>query len=214
MLDASIIDGSDVVEPNERKESSVIGASEISSPASTRPVNQAIYTPPRTPTTYTSSRMSGQYEQIQALVLQTLDKSPNGTIPDSRELNLSTPEAQTTLKAVLDSLLSKEVGPISYLYEGIGRWKGNEQRADVQMVEYKQITTTSFILSEEGGMIVKNGSHEYRVWEVLPAPGGSAMPIPDLKVGDVCSVEESVADRVEIGRRGCHEDWTRKGIEE
>jgi hypothetical protein len=49
-----------------------------------------------------------QYEQTQALVLQTLDK--NGEIPDSRELNLSTPEAQTTLKAVLDSLLSKEVG--------------------------------------------------------------------------------------------------------
>jgi hypothetical protein len=50
-----------------------------------------------------------QYEQIQALVLQTLDKSPNGEIPDSRELQLVTPEAQTTLKAVLDSLLSKEV---------------------------------------------------------------------------------------------------------
>jgi hypothetical protein len=49
-----------------------------------------------------------QYEQIQALVLQTLDK--NGEIPDSRELGLTTPEAQTTLKAVLDSLLSKEVG--------------------------------------------------------------------------------------------------------
>ena len=48
-----------------------------------------------------------QYEQIQALVLQTLDK--NGEIPDSRELGLTTPEAQTTLKAVLDSLLSKEV---------------------------------------------------------------------------------------------------------
>lgn len=48
-----------------------------------------------------------QYEQIQALVLQTLDK--NGEIQDSRELGLSTPEAQTTLKAVLDSLLSKEV---------------------------------------------------------------------------------------------------------
>jgi hypothetical protein len=54
-----------------------------------------------------------QYEQIQALVLQTLDKSPNGEIPNSRELNLSTPEAQTTLKAVLDSLLSKEVGLLS-----------------------------------------------------------------------------------------------------
>jgi hypothetical protein len=49
-----------------------------------------------------------QYEHIQALVLQTLDK--NGEIPDSRELGLTTPEAQTTLKAVLDSLLSKEVG--------------------------------------------------------------------------------------------------------
>ena len=49
-----------------------------------------------------------QYEQIQALVLQTLDK--NGEISDSRELGLTTPEAQTTLKAVLDSLLSKEVG--------------------------------------------------------------------------------------------------------
>jgi hypothetical protein len=54
--------------------------------------------------------MSGQYEQIQALVLKSLDSSSDGTIPDSRELNLSTPEAQTTLKAVLDSLLSKEVG--------------------------------------------------------------------------------------------------------
>lgn len=58
--------------------------------------------------------MSGQYEQIQALVLKTLDTE--GTIPDSRELNaqstnvdLSTPDAQTALKAVLDSLLSKEV---------------------------------------------------------------------------------------------------------
>jgi hypothetical protein len=80
------------------------------------------------------------------------------------------------------------------------------------MVGYKQITTTSFILSEEGGMIVKNGSHEYRVWEVLPAPGGSAMAIPDLKV---CQVESSMwADESEIGWRGCDEDWTGKGIKE
>lgn len=50
-----------------------------------------------------------QYEQIQALVLQTLDKSSNGEISDSRELNLQGPDAQTTLRAVLDSLLSKEV---------------------------------------------------------------------------------------------------------
>jgi len=61
-----------------------------------------------------------QYEQIQALVLQTLDK--NGEIPDSRELGLTTPEAQTTLKAVLDSLLSKEVSlsisPLEAIYKG------------------------------------------------------------------------------------------------
>lgn len=50
------------------------------------------------------------------------------------------------------------------------------------MIGYKQITTTSFIPTEEGALIVKNGSHEYRVWEVLPAQGGSPMAIPDLKV--------------------------------
>jgi hypothetical protein len=60
-----------------------------------------------------------QYEQIQALVLQTLDK--NGEIPDSRELGLTTPEAQTTLKAVLDSLLSKEVGLSISLPRGLRR---------------------------------------------------------------------------------------------
>jgi hypothetical protein len=50
------------------------------------------------------------------------------------------------------------------------------------MISYKQITTTSFVLTAEGSMIVENGSHEYRVWEVLPAQGGVAMGIPDLKV--------------------------------
>jgi phenylalanyl-tRNA synthetase alpha chain len=50
------------------------------------------------------------------------------------------------------------------------------------MIGYKQITTTSFVLTAEGAMIVENGSHEYRVWEVLPAQGGVAMGIPDLKV--------------------------------
>lgn len=54
-----------------------------------------------------------QAEQIQALVLQTLDR--DGTIPDSRELELNgaklaTGDDQTAIKAVLDSLLSKEVG--------------------------------------------------------------------------------------------------------
>lgn len=51
------------------------------------------------------------------------------------------------------------------------------------MIEQKQITTTSYSLTEEGSGIVANGSHEYRVWEVLPAKGGEPMAIPDLKVG-------------------------------
>lgn len=54
-----------------------------------------------------------QPEQIQALVLQTLDR--DGTIPDSRELELNgvklaSGEDQNAIKAVLDSLWSKEVG--------------------------------------------------------------------------------------------------------
>lgn len=51
------------------------------------------------------------------------------------------------------------------------------------MIEYKQINTTSYTLTGEGAGIVKNGSHEYRVWEVLPPAGGSPMAIPDLQVG-------------------------------
>ena len=55
-----------------------------------------------------------QPEQIQTLILQTLDK--DGTIPDTRELELNgvklaSTEDQGAIKAVLDSLWSKEVGP-------------------------------------------------------------------------------------------------------
>jgi hypothetical protein len=81
----------------------VIGAGEISSPCQCIDFVQRYYI-----ISIIYLQTMSQYEQIQALVLQTLDK--NGEIPDSRELGLTTPEAQTTLKAVLDSLLSKEVG--------------------------------------------------------------------------------------------------------
>ena len=66
------------------------------------------------------------------------------------------------------------------------------------MIEQKQITTTSFTLSEEGSGIVANGSHEYRVWEVLPAKGGQPMAIPDLQVSsiDVAHTETSKAETV------------------
>ncbi|KAI9636126.1 phenylalanine-tRNA ligase [Dioszegia hungarica] len=107
-------------------------------------------------------------ESLQALVLSTLDSSSSGSIDDSRELQssdgskLGPGEAQAVLKGVLDSLLSRE------------------------MIVYKQITTTSFALTEEGLDIAAKGSHEYRVWEALPAKGGVALSMPDLKkvVGD------------------------------
>lgn len=53
-----------------------------------------------------------------------------------------------------------------------------------QMIEYKQITTTSYTLSEEGTGIAEKGSYEYRVWEALPPKGqGEAITMPELKVG-------------------------------
>lgn len=58
---------------------------------------------------------STQPEQIQSLILQRLDK--DGSIPDTRELELgsvklASGEDQGAIKAVLDSLWSKEVSPI------------------------------------------------------------------------------------------------------
>jgi hypothetical protein len=81
-------------------------------------------------------------------------------------------------------------------------------------------------------MIVENGSHEYRVWEVLPAQGGVAMGIPDLKVclgscrqarlglsGESWHQDAGMNQRderlmTETRRRRCLEDWSRKGIKE
>jgi hypothetical protein len=70
------------------------------------------------------------------------------------------------------------------------------------MISYKQITTTSFVLTAEGCMIVENGSHEYRVWEVLPAQGGVAMSIPDLKVR-IGSCRQA---RLGLSGEPCHQD--------
>ncbi|TYJ52978.1 phenylalanine-tRNA ligase, alpha subunit [Cryptococcus floricola] len=98
---------------------------------------------------------------LRDVILQTLDRCAE--IPDSRELAwdgklLKTAEEQAVVRAALDSLASKE------------------------MVEYKQITTTSYSLTEEGDGIVSNGSHEYRVWQVLPVKGqGEPVGVPDLK---------------------------------
>ena len=48
------------------------------------------------------------------------------------------------------------------------------------------MTTTSYTLTAEGSDIAARGSHEYRVWEVLPAKGGEPVGVPDLKVCLVC----------------------------
>ncbi|WWC68180.1 phenylalanine-tRNA ligase, alpha subunit [Kwoniella pini CBS 10737] len=115
-------------------------------------------------------------ESIQSLILQTL--STSNTIPDSRELSidgqtLNTSEDQNAIRGVLDSLQRKE------------------------MVEYKQITATSFTLTEEGQLINEKGSHEIRVWQVLPVKGqGEPITVPDLQklVGaDVAKIGQSNA---------------------
>ncbi|WWC59732.1 phenylalanine-tRNA ligase, alpha subunit [Kwoniella dejecticola CBS 10117] len=115
-------------------------------------------------------------ETIQTLILQTL--STANTIPDSRELAvdgraLSTAEDQNVIRGVLDSLQRKE------------------------MVEYKQITATSFTLTEEGQLINEKGSHEIRVWQVLPVKGqGQPVTVPELQklVGaDVAKIGQSNA---------------------
>lgn len=52
----------------------------------------------------------------------------------------------------------------------------------LQMIGYKQLTTTTFVLTEEGLDIAAKGSQEYRVWEALPPKGGVALGVPELKV--------------------------------
>lgn len=63
-----------------------------------------------------------QPEQIQTLILQTLDR--DGSILDTRELELNgvklaSTEDQGAIKAVLDSLWSKEVRPCHLSVHGL-----------------------------------------------------------------------------------------------
>ncbi|CAD6586165.1 MAG: Phenylalanyl-tRNA synthetase, beta subunit, cytoplasmic [Tremellales sp. Tagirdzhanova-0007] len=103
-------------------------------------------------------------EALQAAILDSLQSSLSGSIPDTRCLeyngkSLGSGDGQAVVKSALDSLASKE------------------------MIAYSQITTTSHILTEEGREIAASGSHEYRVWQVLPEKGaGKPVSIPELKV--------------------------------
>lgn len=50
------------------------------------------------------------------------------------------------------------------------------------MVEYTQITTTTYTLTEEGSGMAKDGSHEYRLWSALEPKGGKELSVPELQV--------------------------------
>ncbi|GAA5997246.1 phenylalanine--tRNA ligase subunit alpha [Rhodotorula paludigena] len=105
-----------------------------------------------------------------ALVLLNALDTPQGRIDDSRQLALALPagvddgagvalagqpvgastEAQNAVKAALDSLATRE------------------------MVTFKQVNLEQHVLTGEGAQIAQSGSHEYRVWSALPAPGSDA----------------------------------------
>ena len=60
------------------------------------------------------------------------------------------------------------------------------------MVESKQITTTSFGLTEEAQGIAASGSHEYRVWRAVPEKGvGEPLTVPELKVDSMSPTHEN-----------------------
>ena len=58
------------------------------------------------------------------------------------------------------------------------------------MVEYSQITTTTYSLTPEGEGIAKDGSQEYRVWSVLKGKG-EPTSIPDVQVSRISSASRA-----------------------
>ncbi|KAF8917916.1 phenylalanine-tRNA ligase [Mucidula mucida] len=107
-------------------------------------------------------------ERLQQLVLDTLDAQ--STIKDTRQLILpgaSAPAAsnddQIVILGALNSLLSRD------------------------MIKYDTHEVFTHSLTPEGALIVKEGSHEARVWNALPVKGqGAPVPAAALKklVGD------------------------------
>ncbi|KAG1752654.1 tRNA synthetases class II core domain (F)-domain-containing protein [Suillus paluster] len=107
-------------------------------------------------------------ELLQQLILDTLHTQ--STLTDTRTLTIpgqSSPatshDAQITILGVLNSLLSRE------------------------MITYETHEVSSHVLTPEGVQIVREGSHEARVWAALPERGaGAPLGAQDLKkaVGD------------------------------
>ncbi|PPQ99033.1 hypothetical protein CVT24_003593 [Panaeolus cyanescens] len=107
-------------------------------------------------------------EALQKLILDELDKKT--VIDDTRSLIIpgqSTPAAssedQITILGALNSLLSRE------------------------MIEYETHEVISHAPTSEGSQILQDGSHEARVWSVLPLKGSGTPVSPaqlKTKVGD------------------------------
>ncbi|KAH8118357.1 tRNA synthetases class II core domain (F)-domain-containing protein [Phellopilus nigrolimitatus] len=107
-------------------------------------------------------------EAVQEVILKTLDSE--GTIKDTRNLVLPgeqspaiSQDAQLIILGALNSLTSRE------------------------MITYTTQEIHTHILTSEGAQIALEGSHEARVWTVLPSKGeGSPVTIKELKqkVGD------------------------------
>ncbi|KAL1725023.1 tRNA synthetases class II core domain (F)-domain-containing protein [Schizophyllum commune] len=107
-------------------------------------------------------------EALQQLVLDTLDREKE--IKDTRSLTIpgesqpaTSSDAQIAILGALNSLSSRE------------------------MITYDTHEVFTYVLTAEGQQIVKEGSHEARVWHAVPPKGqGAPLPIPALKkaVGD------------------------------
>lgn len=111
-------------------------------------------------------------EELQQLLLDTLNA--HSTIQDTRKLTIpgssglaTSNEDQILVLGALNSLQSREVRILAIVNAA------NSYRV-LQMVIYETHDDITHVPTEEGTSIVKNGSHEARVWSVLPmkAEGG------------------------------------------
>jgi len=124
-------------------------------------------------------------EALQQLILDTLDASTS--IKDTRSLVLpgeNTPatahDAQIAILGALNSLLSRDVCPIS-------RFLLSSQLISLQMITYQANELSPHVLTPEGAQIALEGSHEARVWAALPEKGAGAPLTPQQlkkQVGD------------------------------
>ncbi|KDR83606.1 hypothetical protein GALMADRAFT_55520 [Galerina marginata CBS 339.88] len=121
-------------------------------------------------------------EALQKLILDTLESQ--SAIKDTRSLVLpgqtataSTNEDQIAILGALNSLLSREASCLLFC----ARLSSN------YMIEYDAHEALSHAPTPEGSQILMDGSHEARVWSVLPAKGtGVPMTPVQLKkaIGD------------------------------